>query len=516
MGTTLTGTTPQDTYDSLIKVTDNGPLSGTLKALSDGLGNDSTLSLSTTAASIAGTLAVSGNATFDTTTLVVDATNNRVGVGTASPAVPLHTVGTVELNGSLYRSIFGGSSAQDADMTGLSGGNGSEVQIQSPSTTRGSYLTIGGGLANSEALGGIGFYNSNNTDGKRLRSYLLAAQEGATANEQGGYLSFGTAADSVAVPSERMRIKSGGSMDFSATDAVTEYNFGYNRPTASNLLVNGTNNNKIRIQNSESDIVVLNSNGDSYFNGGNVGIGTSAPSTRLTVDNSATATTRAIDLVGNSSTAKGHLGYFANSVYLSSNYFFESGQNYDVSGLGQAAIVVAADTVSASKITFSTSAAGATAPTVRASIDADGLKFNGDTLAANALDDYEEGTFDFGIAFGGASVGVTYSLRGGTYTKIGRQVTVNGLIQLTNKGSSTGNATITGLPFTVANTFGNYSSASLRFSNVTFANQFQAFTAGNTTIIELEEVTEAGVTSALTNADIADNAVIIVSLTYFV
>jgi hypothetical protein len=26
MGTTLTGTTPQDTYDSLIKVTDNGPI----------------------------------------------------------------------------------------------------------------------------------------------------------------------------------------------------------------------------------------------------------------------------------------------------------------------------------------------------------------------------------------------------------------------------------------------------------------------------------------------------------
>ena len=47
MGTTLTGTTPQDTYDSLIKVTDNGPLSGTAKYLSDGLGNDSALALST-------------------------------------------------------------------------------------------------------------------------------------------------------------------------------------------------------------------------------------------------------------------------------------------------------------------------------------------------------------------------------------------------------------------------------------------------------------------------------------
>ena len=48
MGTTLTGTTPQDTYDSLIKVTDNGPLSATAKFLSDGLGNDSVLALSTT------------------------------------------------------------------------------------------------------------------------------------------------------------------------------------------------------------------------------------------------------------------------------------------------------------------------------------------------------------------------------------------------------------------------------------------------------------------------------------
>ena len=65
MGTTLTGTTPQDTYDSLIKVTDNGPLSATAKYLSDGLGNDSALALSTA----------------------------RVGVGTSSPAYALDTRG---------------------------------------------------------------------------------------------------------------------------------------------------------------------------------------------------------------------------------------------------------------------------------------------------------------------------------------------------------------------------------------------------------------------------------------
>jgi hypothetical protein len=63
MGTTLTGTTPATTYDSLIKVTDNGPLSGTLKTLTDGLGNDSALALSTGAASVTGTLAVSSSVT---------------------------------------------------------------------------------------------------------------------------------------------------------------------------------------------------------------------------------------------------------------------------------------------------------------------------------------------------------------------------------------------------------------------------------------------------------------------
>jgi len=52
MGTTLTGTTPQDTYDSLIKVTNNGPLSSTARYLSDGLGNDSVLALSTAAVGV--------------------------------------------------------------------------------------------------------------------------------------------------------------------------------------------------------------------------------------------------------------------------------------------------------------------------------------------------------------------------------------------------------------------------------------------------------------------------------
>lgn len=52
------------------------------------------------------------------------------------------------------------------------------------------------------------------------------------------------------------------------------------------------------------------------------------------------------------------------------------------------------------------------------------------------------------LAFGGASVGVTYSTQVGRYKKIGSRLIFQIRLVVTSKGSSTGNATITGLPFT--------------------------------------------------------------------
>jgi hypothetical protein len=125
MGTTLTGTTPQDTYDSLIKVTDNGPISGTLKALSDGLGNDSTLSLSTTAASIAGTLSVTGNATFDTDTLFVDVSAGNVGINTTTPVGPLEVVLPARTNEdtNAQHAIFGSGTSGNGIRIGYNSAN---------------------------------------------------------------------------------------------------------------------------------------------------------------------------------------------------------------------------------------------------------------------------------------------------------------------------------------------------------------------------------------------------------
>jgi hypothetical protein len=76
---------------------------------------------------------------------------------------------------------------------------------------------------------------------------------------------------------------------------------------------------------------------------------------------------------------------------------------------------------------------------------------------ANVLDDYEEGTFTPGISFGGGTTGLTYTTRLGSYLKIGRGVWITGRMLLSAKGSSTGQASITGNPFTAASSSVSYS-----------------------------------------------------------
>lgn len=60
MGTTLTGTQINNTYDGLIKVTDNGPIGATPKLLTDGLGNDSKVAVGTLGTTFTGTVSFGG------------------------------------------------------------------------------------------------------------------------------------------------------------------------------------------------------------------------------------------------------------------------------------------------------------------------------------------------------------------------------------------------------------------------------------------------------------------------
>ena len=93
-----------------------------------------------------------------------------------------------------------------------------------------------------------------------------------------------------------------------------------------------------------------------------------------------------------------------------------------------------------------------------------GISFNGDTAAANALDDYEEGTFT--PTFSGA----TLSTATGKYTKIGNQVTAYFHVVTTGGlPSSGGQVQVGALPFTSGSGFIGAGSLYVGPSNVSSA-----------------------------------------------
>jgi len=84
----------------------------------------------------------------------------------------------------------------------------------------------------------------------------------------------------------------------------------------------------------------------------------------------------------------------------------------------------------------------------KVTVDGDGLKFNSDTAAANALNDYETGTFQMSV--GGVSGGARGS---GIYTKIGEMVHFqwySGAMTVTSSSP-----VLTGLPFNSTDPFNN-------------------------------------------------------------
>jgi len=79
-----------------------------------------------------------------------------------------------------------------------------------------------------------------------------------------------------------------------------------------------------------------------------------------------------------------------------------------------------------------------------------GILFNGDTAAANALDDYEEGTWTPTYTSSGSGLSVNYNTQAGHYVKVGKLVTCT--VQINTSSVSGGSASHTlrleGLPFT--------------------------------------------------------------------
>ena len=81
---------------------------------------------------------------------------------------------------------------------------------------------------------------------------------------------------------------------------------------------------------------------------------------------------------------------------------------------------------------------------------------------ANTLDDYEEGTWTVTLVPStSGTITINGSYNTGTYTKIGNQVTVSGLLFISSVSSPVGTAQIQGLPFTIRNNNNAYGACPL-------------------------------------------------------
>lgn len=127
---------------------------------------------------------------------------------------------------------------------------------------------------------------------------------------------------------------------------------------------------------------------------------------------------------------------------------------------------------------------------------------------ANTLDDYEEGTWTPTILFGGAGTGNVYSTQNGGYTKVGRLVTFACFVGFSSsgKGSATGAASIGGLPFSAL--YQNCAVSVAYISTITFTGQLTSYKTASGTECPLEQTTEAGARTSLTDANFANSSAI--------
>ena len=335
---------------------------------------------------VTGNITGTGGMTIDTNTLHVDSSNNRVGIGTTSPSQLMEIASTAP-NIRLTDTIDGHSE-------------------------------LDGNAASLRFIADKGNAKANTTI-----SFLVDNSEKVRIDDQ-GRMGIGTTSPSSHLhlsatnPVFQLTGTSAGNciLQTDGADLTLNVDSG-NSNSSSALAFRVDNSEKMRIDSS-----------------GNVGIdvvpqtGQYSGYNHLQVGESAT-------LSSNDTQGDTNVTNLTNNVYLNSNasawkylHTYEASRYQQYNG-GHFFAVAASGSADATA-TFSN----------KVRIDTDGLKFNSDTAADNALNDYEEGTFTptSNNGLGAAE---------GSYTKIGRQVTLH--IRVTVDSNTNNNAmVIGGFPFT--------------------------------------------------------------------
>lgn len=118
------------------------------------------------------------------------------------------------------------------------------------------------------------------------------------------------------------------------------------------------------------------------------------------------------------------------------------------------------------------------------------------------------------LTFGGNSVGMIYQQQKGSYTLVGNLVFVRVFIDLNTLGSSTGDARIEGFPFAAEAVLGINNPVTIRASNISFADFLMGYVQTGNSFVHLQEVTNAGAPSNLTEANFSSSSSIMLSVFY--
>jgi hypothetical protein len=299
-------------------------------------------------------------------------------------------------------------------------------------------------VQDGDILGQLMFAGADGGDLAPVGASIQAIVDGTPGtNDMPGKLVFSTTSDGAQTATARLTISAGGTATFEHPIVVQS------GATQGYYIENNAGNATTpRITNDANDHTVIRpgkSSGAVQFNnfandaelmrltdGGKLGLGVS-PDYKLHIyasDSGASAHANADDLFIESS---GHAGMTIGSGSSSNGSIFFADSESTIVGQIE---YNHADNL----INFI--AGGSTSVRVSSS----GLLFGGDTAAANTLNDYEEGSFtidtDGGDFSGGTSNHTAY------YTKIGQLVRWYWYSGASTIANSSGNATLTGLPFT--------------------------------------------------------------------
>ena len=346
--------------------------------------------------------------------------------------------------GTIDGTVIGGSSAAAGTFSALvansltyptSDGNNGQAIITNGNGTL-SFGDVSGG-------GGITYVT-------KTANYTMSAGEGVIANTAGGTFTLTLPAS----PSTGDQVIIADGSNWATTNLTVGRNGSTIEGVASDLTCNvegisvtmvydgstwqlypqtGTSPSLGIDDNATSTAVTIASDGD-------VGIGTTSPSHKLDVTGGATDVSMRVGPTGSSGDNDGTL-IINNGGTGDAMLRFDYEGNTDRARIGVSA--------SGQQLEFYTAGNN---ERMRI-LSGGGITFNGDTATANALNDYEEGTWTPTVTGHGGGSTQSYSTQSGVYRKIGNLVYATCRVTMTSKGNMSGNyVLLQGWPFAFGGT----------------------------------------------------------------